>query len=99
MLKEIIAHPPSDWNFTAFRYPPVSSCWTSTPSWNEKSQYYMVLGCGINVVGPRMPLYSANATDLTEWKFLKTLFEIPDNNSSTGTSVSTSKYQWYSHFK
>lgn len=51
----------------------------------------MVLGSGIKGLGPRLPLYSANATDLTQWKFLGALVEMPEDYSSTGdASVSGS---------
>lgn len=50
----------------------------------DTPQYYMILGSGIKGLGPRLPLYSANATDLTEWKFLGAPFEMPGDYNSTG---------------
>jgi beta-fructofuranosidase len=84
--------PPAGWNITGWRDPYVRAI----PELDailgvDVPQYYMVLGSGIKGVGPRIPLYSANATDLTQWKFLGALFELPENYSSTGdASVSGS---------
>lgn len=81
----IMGRPPAGWNFTAFRDPSVKAM----PELDailemDTPQYYMILGSGIKGVGPRLPLYSASATDLTEWKFLGALFEMPGDYNSTG---------------
>lgn len=50
--------------------------------------YYAVFGSGIKGVGPRVPLWSAPATDLTNWTFLGALWE-PADNSSLGNVLAT----------
>ena len=50
--------------------------------------YYAVFGSGIKGVGPRIPLYSAPASDLTNWTFLGSLWE-PEANSSFGDLFAT----------
>ena len=53
--------------------------------------YYAVFGSGIKGVGPRIPLYSAPASDLTKWTFLGALWE-PAYNTSLGTVLETGSY-------
>jgi hypothetical protein len=54
----------------------------------SEPHYYAVFGSGIKGVGPRMPLWSAPARDLTDWTFLGALWE-PAANSSFGPVLST----------
>lgn len=55
---------------------------------NDEPHYYAVFGSGIKGVGPRIPFWSAPASDLTEWTFLGALWE-PTDNSSFGPLLST----------
>lgn len=50
--------------------------------------YYAVFGSGIKGVGPRIPLWSAPASNLTSWTFLGALWE-PAANSSLGDVLAT----------
>lgn len=54
----------------------------------SEPHYYAVFGSGIKGVGPRMPLWSAPARNLTDWTFLGALWE-PAANSSFGPVLST----------
>ncbi|KAF2717250.1 glycoside hydrolase family 32 protein [Polychaeton citri CBS 116435] len=83
---------PMYWNITGFRDP----FFLPIPELDailEKSEprYYAVLGSGIKGVGPRIPLWSAPADDLTDWTFEGALFE-PADNSSLGPVHSTITY-------
>lgn len=51
----------------------------------------MVMGSGIKGVGPRIPLYSAPANDLTKWTFLGALWEPGMNESYAGVEISGSQ--------
>lgn len=44
----------------------------------------MAMGSGIKDVGPRMPLYTTKASDLTSWSLLGALFDLPNNFSWGG---------------
>ena len=71
---------PGGWNVTGLRDP----VFTPNPKLDailEQSEphYYLTLGSGIREVGPRIPLFSAKATDLTNWTFLGALWEPPIN--------------------
>ncbi|KAF2860736.1 glycoside hydrolase family 32 protein [Piedraia hortae CBS 480.64] len=75
---------PMDWNITGFRDPhfqplPAMDALLGV----SEPHYYAVFGSGIHGVGPRMPLWTAPARDLTDWKFLGALWE-PTGNSSLG---------------
>ncbi|GES66719.1 glycoside hydrolase family 32 protein [Aspergillus terreus] len=88
----IISQPPEGWNITGWRDPfflPIPELDTLL-SYAEP-HYYAVFGSGIKSVGPRMPLYSAPASDLTDWTFLGSLWE-PAANSSLGSLVETGSY-------
>lgn len=53
--------------------------------------FYAVFGSGIREVGPRMPLYKAKASDLTDWTFMGALWE-PEKNTSLGSIEETGSY-------
>ena len=57
----------------------------------SEPHYYAVFGSGIKGVGPRIPLWTAPASDLTNWTFLGALWE-PEANSSIGPPLSTHTY-------
>ncbi|KAL7271842.1 hypothetical protein RUND412_005369 [Rhizina undulata] len=80
----VIPHPPSGWNVTGWR-DPFFQPWPEMDSFlaQEEPHFYMVLGSGIKGVGPRLPFYSAPASDLTDWTFLGALWE-PRMNESFG---------------
>lgn len=75
---------PVYWNVTGLR-DPFFEPWPAIDNLIGQSEphYYMVMGSGIRGVGPRIPLFSAPASDLTDWKFLGALWE-PSANSSFG---------------
>ena len=50
-----------------------------------------MLGSGIKEVGPRIPLYSAPANNLTDWTFLGALWE-PTANETLGDVLETGTY-------
>lgn len=88
----VISSPPEGWNITGWRDPfylPMPGLDTLLDY--SEPHYYAVFGSGIKGVGPRMPLYSAPASDLTNWKFLGALWE-PKDNSTLGTLVETGSY-------
>ena len=57
----------------------------------SEPHWYAVFGSGIKDVGPRMPLYRAPASDLTNWTFLGALWE-PEKNSTLGSLEETGTY-------
>lgn len=62
---------PMYWNITGFRDPflePFPAL--DTILGVSEPHYYAVFGSGIKGVGPRMPLWTAPASDLTSWTFL-----------------------------
>lgn len=86
----IMTAPPAGWNFTGWRDPHFQAM----PELDEvlgydEPYYYMVLGSGIKGVGPRLPLYKAKASDLTNWSFMGALFDIPANHSWGGDPFRT----------
>lgn len=85
---------PMNWNITGFRDPffEPSTLLDSLLGVSEP-HYYSVFGSGIKDVGPRMPLWSAPASDLTNWTFLGSLWE-PQGNTSVGPFLSTGNYGW-----
>ncbi|KAF2150867.1 glycoside hydrolase family 32 protein [Myriangium duriaei CBS 260.36] len=85
----VIQGPPGDWNITGFR-DPFFEPWPllDTLLGQTEPHYYAVFGSGIRGVGPRIPLWTAPANDLTNWTFLGALFE-PEKNSSFGNVFST----------
>ena len=83
---------PMFWNITGFRDPFLEA----VPALDKilgvsEPHYYAVFGSGIKGVGPRMPLWTAPASDLTKWKFLGALWE-PKDNSTLGPLLSTGTY-------
>ena len=88
----IITHPPDHWNITGWR-DPFFEPWPAMDALLGQSapHYYAVFGSGIKGVGPRIPLYSAPASDLTNWTFLGALWE-PAYNTSLGTVLETGSY-------
>jgi beta-fructofuranosidase len=45
----------------------------------SEPHYYAVFGSGIKGVGPRMPLWTAPAKNLTDWSFLGALWFSPQH--------------------
>lgn len=80
---------PMNWNLTGFRDPffePIAELDDILEV--SEPHYYAVFGSGIKGVGPRIPLWSAPASDLTNWTFLGSLWE-PAANTSIGPVLST----------
>jgi beta-fructofuranosidase len=83
---------PMHWNVTGFRdpflepFPALDALLGVT-----EPHYYAVFGSGIKGVGPRIPLWTAPASDLTDWTFLGALWE-PAMNTSLGPVLSTRTY-------
>jgi beta-fructofuranosidase len=88
----IFSQPPPGWNITGWRDPFVLP-WPQMDSLlgNSEPHWYAVLGSGIKEVGPRMPFYSAPASDLTNWTYHGPLWE-PKANSSLGDVNETGSY-------
>ncbi|KAI7361271.1 glycoside hydrolase family 32 protein [Hortaea werneckii] len=84
--------PPMNWNVTGFR-DPFFEPWPAMDQilGMHEPHYYAVFGSGIKGVGPRMPLWSAPASDLTDWTFQGALWE-PAANTSLGPIISTATY-------
>ena len=90
----VIKAPPPGWDITGWRDP-------FFEPWPEMDQllgqtephYYAVFGSGIRGVGPRMPLYSAPARDLTNWTFLGALWE-PTANTAFGSMIATGNWAY-----
>lgn len=83
---------PMSWNITGFRDP----FFEPSPELDAilevtEPHYYSVMGSGIRGVGPRIPLWTAPASDLTNWTFLGALWE-PASNTSVGPFLSTGSY-------
>lgn len=88
----VIEGPPGDWNITGFRDP----FFQPSPALDailaqKEPHYYAVFGSGIKGVGPRIPLWSAPMSDLTDWTFLGALWE-PADNTSLGSTLATGSY-------
>lgn len=88
----VISSPPDGWNVTGWR-DPFYLLLPQLDTLLDKSEphYYAILGSGIKGAGPRMPLYSAPASDLTNWTFLGALWE-PAANSTLGSLEETGSY-------
>ncbi|KAK3075591.1 hypothetical protein LTR53_000929 [Teratosphaeriaceae sp. CCFEE 6253] len=84
--------PPMDWNVTGFR-DPFFEAWPALDALLGVAEphYYAVFGSGIKGVGPRIPLWTAPASDLTSWSFLGALWE-PADNTTLGPVLSTGTY-------
>lgn len=88
----VITGPPGDWNITGFRDP----FFEPFPALDallgqSEPHYYAVFGSGVKGVGPRIPLWTAPMSDLTNWKFLGALWE-PAANTSLGSLLATGSY-------
>ena len=88
----ILSAPPGDWNITGWRdpffvpWPQLDKLLNMTePHW------YAVWGSGIREIGPRIPLYQAPASNLTNWTFLGALWE-PEKNTTLGKLEETGSY-------
>ncbi|KAH9427841.1 hypothetical protein MCOR02_011340 [Pyricularia oryzae] len=102
-----IPGPPEGWNVTGFRDPSFFPNPDLDAMRNvSEPHYYAVLGSGLKgpdvpaelpgaarpgYIGPRMPLYTAPASNLTDWKFLGALWE-PAANSSLGNPDVTGSF-------
>ncbi|KAF2154379.1 glycoside hydrolase family 32 protein [Myriangium duriaei CBS 260.36] len=85
----VISSPPSGWNVTAFRDPFMEpNPFLDKLLGQSEPHYYAVFGSGIKGVGPRAPMWSAPASDLTNWTYMGALWE-PERNSSFGTIFAT----------
>jgi len=83
---------PMHWNLTGFRDPFLERLPELDVALNvSEPHYYAVFGSGIKGVGPRIPLWTAPASDLTKWSFLGALWE-PSANTSLGPLLSTGTY-------
>ncbi|KAK4497369.1 hypothetical protein PRZ48_011820 [Zasmidium cellare] len=92
IIKATTETAPMHWNLTGFRDP----FFEPIPELDailgvSEPHYYSVFGSGIKGVGPRMPLWTAPANDLTDWTFLGSLWE-PAKNTSLGPVLSTGSY-------
>jgi beta-fructofuranosidase len=88
----IIEGPPDGWNITGWR-DPFFEPWPEMDRLLGQSEphYYTVFGSGIKEAGPRIPFYSAPATNLTDWTYLGALWE-PAENTTLGTFLETGAY-------
>lgn len=102
-----ISGPPEGWNVTGFRDPSFfPSTALDAVRGTKEPHYYAILGSGLkgpNVplqfdgasrpgfLGPRIPLYTAPASNLTDWSFLGALWE-PAANQSLGEPDVTGSY-------
>ncbi|KAF2738020.1 Arabinanase/levansucrase/invertase [Polyplosphaeria fusca] len=88
----VIGHPPEGWNITGWR-DPFFEPWPEMDRilGQTEPHYYAVLGSGIKQVGPRIPFYSAPATNLTDWTYLGALWE-PADNTSLSSVLETGTY-------
>ncbi|KAK6369359.1 hypothetical protein LTS17_009702 [Exophiala oligosperma] len=90
----VISQPPEGWNVTGFRDP----FFHESPELDRmlnysEPHYYSVFGSGIGDVGPRAPLYTALASNLTDWTFLGALWE-PNGNTSLGRPYEVGNWGW-----
>lgn len=88
----VLSDPPTGWNITGWR-DPYFHPWPEMDSFLNLTEphFYAVLGSGIKGVGPRIPLYRAPASDLTNWTFLGALWE-PKMNTTLGSLAETGSY-------
>ncbi|KAJ0158767.1 Levanase [Colletotrichum tanaceti] len=103
----VLSGPPEGWNVTGWRDPSFfPSKELDRLLQVGEPHYYMVLGSGLKTadvpaqlpgaarpgfIGPRVPLYSAPASNLTQWTFLGALWE-PAANTSLGEPDVTGSY-------
>jgi len=88
----VIDAPPEGWNITGWR-DPFFEPWPEMDELlgNTEPHYYAVFGSGIKGVGPRIPFYSAPASDLTSWTLLGAVWE-PQANTTLGPILQTGTY-------
>lgn len=88
----ILSDTPGNWDVTGWR-DPYFVPWPQMDTMLNMTEphYYAVFGSGIRGIGPRMPLYSAPASDLTNWTFLGALWE-PEKNTTLGSLEETGSY-------
>ncbi|KAJ5150894.1 uncharacterized protein N7482_010146 [Penicillium canariense] len=88
----ILSDPPGNWNITGWR-DPYFAPWPQMDNFLNMTEphWYAVFGSGIRGVGPRIPLYRAPASDLTNWTFLGALWE-PGMNTTLGSLEETGSY-------
>ncbi|EXJ83068.1 hypothetical protein A1O1_06686 [Capronia coronata CBS 617.96] len=90
----VINHLPVDWNITGFRDPFFHDSPELDTMLNySEPHYYAIFGSGIGDVGPRIPLYTAPASNLTTWSYLGALWE-PNGNTSLGQTYETGTWGW-----
>ncbi|KAG5653510.1 hypothetical protein H0H81_012582 [Sphagnurus paluster] len=89
----VIRAPPPGWNVTGWR-DPFFLPWPEMDKILQKTEphYYVIFGSGIRGVGPRIPFYSAPASDLTNWTFHGALFEVARNESWGGDATKTGSF-------
>ena len=103
----VLPAPPEGWNVTGWRDPSYGpNANLDALLGLPEPHHYMVLGSGLKgpdvpvqlpgaarpgYIGPRMPLYAAPASNLTDWNFLGALWE-PAANSSLGEPDVTGSY-------
>ncbi|KAK1967680.1 Arabinanase/levansucrase/invertase [Colletotrichum sublineola] len=106
-LGTVLSSPPEGWNVTGWRDPHYFPSEDLDSLLQVKEpHYYMVMGSGLKsgdvpaefpdaarpgFIGPRVPLYSAPASNLTQWTFLGALWE-PAANTSLGNPDVTGSY-------
>lgn len=83
---------PMYWNFTGFRDPNYQP-WPEMDALLGQTEphYYAVMGSGIKGVGPRIPLWTAAASDLTKWTFQGALWE-PEANTTLNSYLIQGSY-------
>lgn len=84
---------PGGWNVTGLRDP----VFAPNPKLDkilghDSRKWYLVMGSGIRDVGPRIPLFSADSHDLTNWTFEGALWEPAINTSFGGDRTKAGNY-------
>ncbi|KAF2159734.1 glycoside hydrolase family 32 protein [Zasmidium cellare ATCC 36951] len=84
---------PGGWNVTGLRDPVFApNAKLDKILGHNSSKWYLVMGSGIRDVGPRIPLFSADSHDLTNWTFEGALWEPAINTSFGGDRTKTGNY-------
>jgi beta-fructofuranosidase len=90
----VITQPPTGWNITGFRDPFFHTSPELDAMLNHtEPHYYAIFGSGIGDNGPRIPLFTSAASNLTLWSFLGALWE-PTGNTSLGETYETGTWGW-----
>ncbi|KAK5371301.1 hypothetical protein LTR20_006701 [Exophiala xenobiotica] len=90
----VISQPPTGWNITGFRDPFFHDSPELDAMLNyTEPHYYAIFGSGIGDVGPRIPLYTAPSSNLTDWTYLGALWE-PTGNTSLGRPYEVGNWGW-----